>query len=565
WDQEELRIGHSHANGEYFSTIQDGKQVYEKAEQDARIFLSSENRWVLRVDDDSYVGCGQYFAPGQEAPPLGSWQWQGGFDTAAHHATVSACNQGISLVVLPLVALLLVGLLLHTGMCIRQSTHFEHKEQYLAGGLFGHEDYEFIQDEWVWRHKPLDIKVWADVLDLSSETEPRVYFHYTSHLGFRNITDPSKATAEVFASMVTPEPGKDKKGLNAYWGQGVYATRRPPDEWKDEDERPCLHKLLDNNYGSTYKRDHYKRFRADYCIPILVIVIRMLSKGGVSSAKASLLEVLSKRTREMAHRLTDTPNLELREELCKAKCRQKFRNPMPREVCWRSRVKPQDTRLAQVHAQRGQLPEAEDLYSEVESTAACLAKERQAGSPWAKFATDPSSRIFKNRAPDTFDAVVAWQGLSELYKLTGRLAEAEALNRKVLALRAWNLGETHRQTLVSKLSLTQVLMSRGEFRKAERLARSTVVDLEQEMGARHPDTLEASLTLANILKESGCLDEAEERQEQGWTTCKELLGSQHPRTVASLRDWAGVLLEQQDFQRAEEKFRRAWGPRTLRP
>ena len=268
------------------------------------------------------------------------------------------------------------------------------EEQYCAGGLFSHEDYEFIEEEWVWRHKPLDIKVWADVLDLSSETEPRVYFHYTSHLGFRNITDPSKATAEVFASMVTPEPGKDKKGLNAYWGQGgrlqtremlidrqsetsspkletrgVYATRRPPDEWKDADERPCLHKLLDNNYGSTYKRDHYKRFRADYCIPILasaestydvsqrqtpemekegrppgvnlagrdllhreVIVIRMLGKGGgVSSARASLLEVLSKRTREMAHRLTDTPNLELREELCKAKCRQAKEIPMLRK------------------------------------------------------------------------------------------------------------------------------------------------------------------------------------------------------------------------------------------
>ncbi|CAE6915871.1 nphp3 [Symbiodinium sp. CCMP2592] len=447
------------------------------------------------------------------------------------------------------------------------------EEQYLAGGLFSHEDYEFIEDEWVWRHKPLDIKVWADALDLSSETEPHVYFHYTSHLGFRNITDPSKATAEVFASMVTPEPGnEDKKGLNAYWGQGVYATRRPPDKWKDEDGRPCLHKLLDNNYGSTYKRDHYKRFRADYCIPILasaesaydvsqrqtpemekggkppgvnlagrdllhreVIVIRMLGKGGgVSSAKASLLEVLSKRTCEMAHRLTDTPNLELREELCKAKCR-----------------------LAQVHVQRGQLKEAEDLFSEVESTAACLAKERQAGSRWAKFATDPSSRIFKNRAPDTFDAVAAWQGLAETYKLTGRLADAEELNRKVLALRAWNRGETHRQTLVSKLSLTQVLMSRGQFRKAERLARSTVTDLETEMGPRHPDTLEASLTLANILKESGCLDEAEELQEQGWTTCKELLGPQHPRTVASLRDWASVLLEQEDFKRAEEKFREA--------
>ncbi|CAE6915857.1 NPHP3 [Symbiodinium sp. CCMP2592] len=118
---------HSHANGEYFSTIQDGKQVYEKAGQDARIFLSSENRWVLRVDDNSGLGYGQYFAPGQEAPPLGSWQWQGSFDTAAHHVTVSTCNQGVSLVVLPLVALLLVALLLHAGMRIREILRSEVK------------------------------------------------------------------------------------------------------------------------------------------------------------------------------------------------------------------------------------------------------------------------------------------------------------------------------------------------------------------------------------------------------------------------------------------------------
>ena len=77
-----------------------------------------------------------------------------------------------------------------------------------TGGWFRHADYEFIEEERVWRHKPLDIKVWADALDLSSETEPRVYFHYTSHLGFRNITDPSTATAEVLAMLACKRLGQ---------------------------------------------------------------------------------------------------------------------------------------------------------------------------------------------------------------------------------------------------------------------------------------------------------------------------------------------------------------------
>ena len=118
---------HSHANGQYLSTIQDGRQVYEKAEQDARIFLSSANRWVLQVDGTSILENGQYFAPGQEAPTVGKWQWQGSFDTTAHHVTVSACNQGISLVVLPLVALLLIGLLLDAGMRVRHIVRNEVK------------------------------------------------------------------------------------------------------------------------------------------------------------------------------------------------------------------------------------------------------------------------------------------------------------------------------------------------------------------------------------------------------------------------------------------------------
>ena len=153
----------------------------------------------------------------------------------------------------------------------------------------------------------------------------KVYFHYTSHLGFRNITDPAKESAEVFASMNTPHPDKedeeDKKNLNAYWGKGVYAVRRSPDQWGHLDV------LLDNNYGKSKKNDPHKKIRAEYCIPILandantfdvrcqqtpemreqrkppganlddrlikhreVFVLRMQEKGDVSNAKANLLQ-----------------------------------------------------------------------------------------------------------------------------------------------------------------------------------------------------------------------------------------------------------------------------------
>ena len=47
--------------------------------------------------------------------------------------------------------------------------------QYFNGGQFAHPDFEFMEEEWVWRYKPLNIKVWADLLDLS-EKEARLLF-----------------------------------------------------------------------------------------------------------------------------------------------------------------------------------------------------------------------------------------------------------------------------------------------------------------------------------------------------------------------------------------------------
>lgn len=49
----------------------------------------------------------------------------------------------------------------------------------------------------------------------------RGFFHYTSELGFRNITTPEKKSAEVFASVIT-----EGARANAWWGKGVYSVRK---------------------------------------------------------------------------------------------------------------------------------------------------------------------------------------------------------------------------------------------------------------------------------------------------------------------------------------------------
>ena len=116
---------------------------------------------------------------------------------------------------------------------------------YDAGGIFENDEYTFSEDDWGYVHKRMGITVWADPLDLREGDdygEAEVLFHYTTALGYRNITNESKEKVEVWASLVT-----QGLGANAYWGKGVYTVPKPPDEWRDPEE------LLDNNYRSMMK------------------------------------------------------------------------------------------------------------------------------------------------------------------------------------------------------------------------------------------------------------------------------------------------------------------------
>ena len=116
---------------------------------------------------------------------------------------------------------------------------------YEAGAIFENEEYSFSEDDWGYVHKKTGITVWADPLDLREEfdaSNTEVLFHFTTPLGYRNITNESKEKVEVWASLVT-----QGQGANAYWGKGVYTVPKAPDEWRDREQ------LLDNNYRSMMK------------------------------------------------------------------------------------------------------------------------------------------------------------------------------------------------------------------------------------------------------------------------------------------------------------------------
>eukprot|EP00913_Durusdinium_trenchii_P024212 g22732.t1 len=132
------------------------------------------------------------------------------------------------------------------------------RKHYQKGGLFLHREYQ-AEADWCWLHEGLKIKVWQDALHwISLDTpchtrctrggasgandvrEVDCFFHYTTELGFRNITSP-RTTSDMLASLI------DGKRANT-WGKGVYCVQKAPDEWPD------VETLIDNHYRSMLKR-----------------------------------------------------------------------------------------------------------------------------------------------------------------------------------------------------------------------------------------------------------------------------------------------------------------------
>ena len=101
------------------------------------------------------------------------------------------------------------------------------EKHYREGGEFCHSDYLIFGDaeDWTWLHKPTEIQVWRDAIDLTSGKGGQVFFHCTSELAFRNITHPSKEATEIWASLRTDGPK-----ANAWWGKGIYTVPLPPDQ-----------------------------------------------------------------------------------------------------------------------------------------------------------------------------------------------------------------------------------------------------------------------------------------------------------------------------------------------
>ena len=110
------------------------------------------------------------------------------------------------------------------------------------GGEFCNSDYEDSgrPADWTWIHKPTEIQVWRDAIDLTSGQSGQVFSITPANLP----THPSKEVAEIWASLRTEGPN-----ANAWWGKGIYSVPLPSDQWVSREQ------LLDNNFRNMMQRD----------------------------------------------------------------------------------------------------------------------------------------------------------------------------------------------------------------------------------------------------------------------------------------------------------------------
>jgi len=156
--------------------------------------------------------------------------------------------------------------------------------------------------------------------------------------------------------------------------------------------------------------------------------------------------------------------------------------------------------------------------------------------------------------PDTASSL---NNLANLLQDQGKLAEAEPLHRRALAIHEKALGAEHPNTATTLNNLASLLKDQGKLAEAEPLYRRALAIHEKALGAEHPNTATTLNNLASLLKDQGKLAEAEPLHRRALAIREKVLGAEHPDTAQSLNNLAYLLKDQGKLAEAEPLYRRA--------
>ena len=149
------------------------------------------------------------------------------------------------------------------------------------------------------------------------------------------------------------------------------------------------------------------------------------------------------------------------------------------------------------------------------------------------------------------------QVIGQVYFSLAEYPQAEAMQRRALALRQQTHGPEHAEVAESLSDLGEVLEQRGTLAEAENLYRQALEMRQRLFGKENPLVAISLANLAKVLRVEGRLNDAEGLFLQALPLQKRLLDKSNPALSACLHNFAILKVNQGKFPEAEALFREA--------
>jgi tetratricopeptide (TPR) repeat protein len=158
---------------------------------------------------------------------------------------------------------------------------------------------------------------------------------------------------------------------------------------------------------------------------------------------------------------------------------------------------------------------------------------------------------------DDFRLVSPLNTLAELYRSTGRWAEAEPLYRRVLSIWQKLLALEHPDIATIANNFAELYRATGRYGKAEPLYQRALEIREKVLGPEHPAVAQSANNLGRLYHALGRYGEAEPLFRRALAIVEKALGPEHPSVATAANDLAELYRDTGRWAEAEPLFRRA--------
>ena len=169
--------------------------------------------------------------------------------------------------------------------------------------------------------------------------------------------------------------------------------------------------------------------------------------------------------------------------------------------------------------------------------------------PDAESAYRSALALLEIHAADKPEYATALSNLAQLLQATNRLAEAEPLMRRALAIDETSYGAEHPNVGIRLNNLAQLLQDTNRLAEAEPLTRRALAIDETSYGAEHPSVAIRLNNLAQLLQATNRLAEAEPLMRHAVEILlrfKQATGHDNPNLAAGIKNYR-LLLAQMDY------------------